>query len=261
MLYYKTFFLDDQHEWVVLVHGAGGSSNIWFKQLRAFRERANVLLVDLRGHGKSSEYHGPGGVYSLPSISADIVDVMDHVGIESAHFVGVSLGTILIRSVADLVPNRVKSMVMAGAVTDFNWWARFLVSLGHALKYAVPFRPLYAMFAWIIMPGRRAKESREVFRREARKVSPDEFRRWLRLSKDVFEQLSVWMGEPGPSPILYVMGGHDYIFLEPAQVLAKRYSNQRVEVIEESGHVCNVECPDEFNSAALAFICGPIASK
>ena len=37
------------------MHGAGGSSSIWFKQLRAYREHFNVLLLDLRGHGQSNQ--------------------------------------------------------------------------------------------------------------------------------------------------------------------------------------------------------------
>ena len=37
------------------MHGAGGSSSIWYKQLRAFKENFNVLLIDLRGHGKSKK--------------------------------------------------------------------------------------------------------------------------------------------------------------------------------------------------------------
>jgi pimeloyl-ACP methyl ester carboxylesterase len=40
-------------QWVTFVHGAGGSSSIWFKQIRDFQKHYNVLLLDLRGHGKS----------------------------------------------------------------------------------------------------------------------------------------------------------------------------------------------------------------
>jgi pimeloyl-ACP methyl ester carboxylesterase len=54
MLHYRTYELGPQHEWVVFVHGAGGSSSIWFKQAREFRKHFNVLMVDLRGHGKSA---------------------------------------------------------------------------------------------------------------------------------------------------------------------------------------------------------------
>ncbi len=40
-------------EWITFVHGAGGSSTIWFKQIKYFSKYYNLLLLDLRGHGKS----------------------------------------------------------------------------------------------------------------------------------------------------------------------------------------------------------------
>lgn len=257
MLSFKVFRHSEAEEWVVLVHGAGGSSAIWFKQIRAFRETLNVILIDLRGHGRSRDFHGTDGTYSLSSISSDIVDVLDHLGIEAAHFVGVSLGTILIRCLADIAPDRVSSLVMAGAITGINAWARFLISFGHALKIIIPFKTLYRLLAWIIMPGPRAREAREVFRREARKVSPREFKRWMGLTNEVLVSVKLWAKTACPCPVLYVMGGHDYIFLEHARTLAKRYSSVWLEVIEDAGHVCNVERPEEFNRTALAFIKAP----
>ena len=53
MLHYTTHIKSPNAQWVTFVHGAGGSSSIWFRQLRAFKKDFNVLLVDLRGHGKS----------------------------------------------------------------------------------------------------------------------------------------------------------------------------------------------------------------
>ena len=53
MLHFSTFKIDDSAEWVTFIHGAGGSSSIWYKQLRDFKNKHNVLLIDLRGHGKS----------------------------------------------------------------------------------------------------------------------------------------------------------------------------------------------------------------
>lgn len=254
MLHYKTFILHPESDWVVLVHGAGGSSAIWFKQLRAFRKVFNVLTVDLRGHGRSKDYRGRNLSYTIPSISSDIIDVLDHLKIDAAHFVGVSLGTVLIRCLDEIAPDRIRSIVMAGAITGLNTWARFLIGVGQLLKYLVPFRTLYRTFAWIIMPGEHAREAREVFRREARKVAPAEFRRWLRLSKEMGAAVQRWAVKSPSNATLYVMGSMDYIFLPAARDLADRHDHCSLEIIEGAGHVCNVENPDVFNEKALAFL-------
>ena len=53
MLHYKIHKKSPDAEWVTFIHGAGGSSSIWFRQIRDFQKHFNVLLIDLRGHGKS----------------------------------------------------------------------------------------------------------------------------------------------------------------------------------------------------------------
>ena len=254
MLSYKTFSKDSESDWVVFVHGAGGSSAVWFKQLRDFRDRFNVLLVDLRGHGRSRDYHGEGPPYTLEAISQDIVDVLEHEKIESAHFIGVSLGTVLIRMIVEIAPEKVRSVVYAGAVAGFSVWARFLIFTGQSLKYLIPFRALYAVFAWIILPGTKAAEARRVFRKEARRVEPEEFRRWLWLIPEVSKRLQEWSSRITECRSLYVMGGRDYMFLPPATRIVSLAGNSFLEVIEGVGHVCNIERPLIFNELAIAFL-------
>ena len=53
MLHFKTYEHPTSSEWVTFIHGAGGSSAIWFRQLRDFKKQFNVLMIDLRGHGLS----------------------------------------------------------------------------------------------------------------------------------------------------------------------------------------------------------------
>ena len=45
MLSYRRHVLSPEHEWVVFVHGAGGSSSIWYRQVREFRKHFNVSAI------------------------------------------------------------------------------------------------------------------------------------------------------------------------------------------------------------------------
>ena len=53
MLSYSVYKNENASKWVTFIHGAGGSSSIWFRQVRAFKSEFNILLIDLSGHGKS----------------------------------------------------------------------------------------------------------------------------------------------------------------------------------------------------------------
>lgn len=256
MLYYKTYRKDEDTDWVVFVHGAGGSSSIWFKQLKAYKEEFNVLMVDLRGHGKSKgmlqKYYED--EYTFKLASQDIIDVLDDADIEKAHFVGVSLGTIIIRTIGEMQPERVQSIVMCGAIMRLNIRSRFLVGLGHLFKKVVPFMWLYKLFAWIILPRKRHSESRNLFIREAKKLYKKEFMKWFNLTHDVNPLLRYFREKELRIPTLYVMGSEDYLFLPSVKQIVKDHKKSVLEVVEQCGHVVNVEQPELFNQISLHFL-------
>ncbi len=256
MLYYKKYESSDKSDWVVFVHGAGGSSSIWFSQLRDFKKHFNVLLIDLRGHGKSKDllqkYYEED--YSFEFISKDILDVLDHLEIEKAHFIGVSLGTIIIRTIGEIAPDRVKSAVLCGAITRLNTRSRILVFLGHMFKRFIPYMWLYKFFAWIIMPRKRHAKSRNLFIREAKKLYQKEFLRWFKLTNEVNPLLKYFKEKEIKSPMLYVMGSEDHMFLPPVKQIVKKHKNSTLQVIENCGHVCNVERPGAFNRLTIRYL-------
>lgn len=105
MLHYTTYILKPEAPWVTFIHGAGGSSAIWFKQIRDFKKSYNVLLVDLRGHGKSKDkVYEKLKKYSFPVISDEVMEVLNHLKIKKSHFIGISLGTIIIREITERYP-------------------------------------------------------------------------------------------------------------------------------------------------------------
>ncbi len=255
-LYYKTFHHSDAAPWVTLIHGVGGSSAIWYRQIRDFRKHFNVLMVDLRGHGKSRDLFEAymGSRYTFEDVSKDVIDVLDHLKIKKSHFVGVSLGTILIRVIAELQPHRVESMILAGAITRLNFRSQFLVLVAKVFKPIIPFMWLYRLFARILMPNANHRESRNLFIKEARKLYRREINRWFRLLRDV-NPLLRYQVENNPSiSTLYLMGDEDHLFLNPVRALVANNPMANLQTISNSGHVCNVDQPEVFNQHAIEFI-------
>ena len=118
MIHYTKFLCKNNNaDWITFVHGAGGSSTIWYKQIKYFSRNYNLLLLDLRGHGKSKSIllNPFKKKYTFNSITNDILEVLDAEKIKKSHFVGISLGTILIRNFAEQNSKRVKSLIMGNS--------------------------------------------------------------------------------------------------------------------------------------------------
>lgn len=256
MLDYTTYIHKESTTWVTFVHGAGGSSSIWYKQVREFRKSFNVLLLDLRGHGKSkpSLKDAFNDNYTFDVITDDISEVIEHLKIKKSHFVGISLGTILIRNYADRCPNRVESMVLGGAILKLNFRSQVLMRLGVIFKSVVPYIWLYKFFAFIIMPHSNHRESRLLFVREARKLCQKEFLRWFKLTAEINPLLRLFRATTVEIPTLYVMGGEDYLFLPAVKKAVQRNENSSLLLIEHCGHVVNVEQPKIFNNLVINYI-------
>ncbi|ABU70547.1 alpha/beta fold hydrolase [Vibrio campbellii] len=256
LLFHKTYLHPTSKEWVVFVHGAGGSSSIWFKQIKAYKQHFNLLLIDLRGHGKSNQLLKElmTSRYTFTAVTQDILKVLDHLKIQSAHFVGMSLGTIIVRNLAELASERVRSMVLGGAVTRLNTRSQILVRLGNLGKHILPYMWLYKLFAYIVMPQKNQRESRHLFIREAKKLCQKEFKRWFILAADVNPLMRYFKERELPIPTLYLMGDRDYMFIKPVKEMVAVHKLSVLREIPDCGHVCNVERPDDFNQHSIEFI-------
>ena len=100
---------------VVLVHGFSDSIDDWYEAgyVEALRNDYRLVMLDCRGHGLSDKPHAP-EAYLMESRVADILAVMDGLGVDSAHYWGYSMGGRVGFGLAESAPERIRSMILAG---------------------------------------------------------------------------------------------------------------------------------------------------
>lgn len=260
MLYYQVLEKGADREWVILLHGLGGSSSIWYKQVDAYARHFNVVRVDLYGHGNTRETLP---AYSFETLARATFRVMDDLGLDSAHIAGISLGSILAGAMGALAPQRVKSLILGGAVPGFNLRSRFLLQTAKVLRHAMPYMWLYRLFALIMMPRKRHAKSRGIFVREAKKLGRPEFLKWYRMLQTyprIHRSLSDRLRESN-IPKLFISGSEDHLFLRMVKNYVRTDPQATLHILERCGHVCNIENPAAFNQVSINFIKAPGLGK
>ena len=111
-LFYK---VHGKGEPLVLITGLGGGHGAWFFQIRSFRKHFRCVTMDNRGIGKTDKPKEP---YTVRTMADDVVGLMDHLGIDKAHVVGISMGGMISQELAINHPERVKKLVLGCTAAD-----------------------------------------------------------------------------------------------------------------------------------------------
>jgi 3-oxoadipate enol-lactonase len=105
--------VDGTGDAMVMLHGLGGTSNVWSPQMPAVGARFRVIRFDLPGSGRSPS---PASPISIAGLVDAVTRALRVLGVESAHFAGHSMGTIVCQHLAEREPAMVKSLALAGPV-------------------------------------------------------------------------------------------------------------------------------------------------
>ena len=106
---------DHQGDAIVFLHFSGANLMMWQRAIPYFQDHYRLVLVDLRGHGKSDR---PETGYHMDEMGRDVVGIMRHLRLERAHIVGSSLGAEVGLSIAANYPEKVISLVCDGALSS-----------------------------------------------------------------------------------------------------------------------------------------------
>ena len=251
-MYYKIYD-NKKEEWVLLIHGLGGSINTWKYQIKDL-ESFNVIAVDLEGHGLSEIERGP----HLLSRSADEINrILEVEKIDKVHIISLSLGTLVAMEFVKSYTAKVRSIVLAGFVLNMNFGYKSLLALLEGIKYIVPKKLFYPAFANIMMPHKNHKKSRDIFIRESLKMKSVAFRMWLtELFRSQFKLKDyIKTIKDNRIPVFLISGKEDYFFVNSVQKMQEKMGDSSIlYFIEKCGHVCSIEQHDIFNDQVVRFL-------
>lgn len=245
---------NNSKDWVLLIHGLGGSIKTWKYQIKDLQE-FNVLAVDLEGHGGSSIKKTR---HLLTESAAEINGILESENIDKVHIISLSLGTLVAMEFAYLYKEKVRSIVLAGFVMNLGIGYKTLLAFVEGFKYIIPKRFFYPMFANLMMPNKNHKKSREFFIRESLKMKSMAFRMWLtELFRTQFKLKDYIQSiKDNHLPIFLISGNEDYFFVNSVKRTHREMSESSLCFIEKCGHVCSIEKYELFNDLVVKFLNG-----
>jgi pimeloyl-ACP methyl ester carboxylesterase len=248
-LYYELH--GDSGEPLVLVHGYTGDITDWRHQLPELSRTHRVLMMDLRGHGRS-EAPKDRSSYTVEQMASDVEALVDQVGFERYHLLGHSMGGGIVQEIALRSPQRLLSLTLHDTSFKFalmadpaveEWW-KGRMALAEAGKMA----DLAQMPPPVPPPPHMPAERLEETKVRLSKMSPDAF-------IGAWQGLVGWQGTKTraaaiSTPTLIIYGDLDGpALIQGSARLAEMIPNARVEVIPETGHSPQQERPELFNRA------------
>ena len=244
---------NENAEWMILIHGFCGNRKMWKRQMVFLKKQYHVLNFDLPGHGESQGIVLDKNNIILSTIDA-FFEIMQEQGIKSAHFMGVSLGTVFALLMAVMHKESVIDMILCGGVIGINGMGKFLLYAGYTFKGVVPYIWLYGLIAFMLLPHDKSSLSRRLFISNAKKLGRKQFNFWLSVIISAEKSFKLSPELIINTPKLCIMGEQDNVFLKMLIKEGCEENGFKLKTIPDCGHLCNIEKANEFNEIALSFL-------
>ncbi len=239
---------------LVVLHGLFGSSKNWQSHARRFGRHFATHCVDLRNHGES--FHDDEMNY--PAMCADVVALLDHLGLESCHLLGHSMGGKVAMLLALQHPARVDRLVVAdiAPVAYSHHYDDLIdpimalrldsiesrVQADHRLRPNIPEDPLRAFLMQNLArseTGWRWRVNWPVIQREMDEMTG-------------YDMPTLWRVDV---PTLFLRGARsDYIGELELEVIAQHFTDFELATLDDAGHWLHAEQPDAFVERVLAYL-------
>lgn len=234
---------------VIFIHGALLDHTSWAPQAHALSRRYRVITWDLPGHGESH----PLVRFDRDSGGRALIGLMDHLGLERAALVGLSVGGWIAQHVARDHPERVSALACFDTTSiaePLPAPARHGLAASAAITAALPFGLVRRILPPLLAQTREARA--HAFERACATRRKDFLVFWRGASQLVAADPDLAC----PHPLLIAFGEHDRVARIPkyARRWAARCPNARLSVLRGAGHLANLDTPAEATAVLESFL-------
>lgn len=245
-----------QGEPLVLIMGLGADHLAWAFQFPALAERYRTIAFDNRGAGQTD---APDHPYTTRMMADDTVGLMDALGVERAHVLGVSMGGMIAQEIALSYPHRVRSLQLHATLGRPDAYLRAQIEAGRVQRRTLTREDaLRSAYLWLFAPAtydERPELVEMIFQGALGNPHPMSLTGFLRQcdavqTHDALDRLSSIA-----CPTLISVADQD-ILVPPrfSRALAARIPGATFQLIEGAGHGYFWERPDVFNEMCLQFL-------
>jgi 3-oxoadipate enol-lactonase len=228
---------------LVLSNSLGATLKMWDPQAKALARNFRVIRYDTRGHGKSDTPPGP---YSIEDVGRDVLDLLDDLGVERAHFAGLSLGGMTGQWLAINAPERIDKLVLL-ATSPKMGPADMWVDRAKTVRTDGTEAIVDGTFERWFTEDYRAQHDLSDWREMFVGVSDEGYASCC----SIIEQMDLSDGLPHvKAPTLVIAGAQDPATPpdEHAAVIAGAIPHARLEVLDPGAHLVNVERAEDVTT-------------
>jgi pimeloyl-ACP methyl ester carboxylesterase len=241
---------------LLLIMGFGGDHLAWAMQMADFSARHRVIAFDNRGVGQTD---APDQPYSIRQMAGDALGLMDALGVDSAHVLGVSMGGMIAQELVLARPERVRSLHLACTFARPDAYMLALNSAWREMRIGLGREAtLRTLGLWLFSPATYAERPELIEALLLNSLAnpyPQSLAGFLRQGEAVAaHDASDRLGAIRCPTLVSV--AEDDILVPPrfAREIVARVPGAELRTVPAAGHGYFLERPDVFNAISLDFI-------
>ena len=247
-LYYEE---EGQGEPLLLLHGLGTDGRSWEYQRAYFAQEFRVIVVDVRGHGRSARPPGP---YSVAQFAADVFALLDQLHIDRFHLVGLSMGGMIGFQMAVDQPERLRSLTVVNSGPELvpqNLKERWQIVQRRLVLNFMSMEKIGQFIGGRLFPEPEQAEYLAMFVQQMRENDPKAYR--AATNALIGWSVRTRLGRI-QCPVLVISGDMDYTPVANKEAYVRQLPTARLLVIENSRHGTPIDQPEVFNTAVRHFL-------